>query len=120
MNDELYKQHILDHAQRPRNFGPLTGATHTGLGTNPSCGDSLTLFLIIRNKTVREVRFEGHGCAISQAAASMLTEKLAGLEVDQLLLLSEADIYALLQVPISSEREKCALLPLRALEHALR
>jgi SUF system NifU family Fe-S assembly protein len=84
-NDELqqlYRDTILDHAREPRNFGRLAAATHTAEGINPLCGDKLHLYLTVdENETVIEAGFEGSGCAISMASASLLTETVANLSV---------------------------------------
>ena len=77
-NDELrdlYRELILDHAKSPRHFGTLANATHTAEGINPLCGDKLHLYLEVEGETIKDVSFEGSGCAISVASASLLTEK---------------------------------------------
>ena len=79
---ELYRELILDHARNPRHFGRLEAATHTAEGINPLCGDKLKLYLALDDDgTIREVSFEGSGCAISMASASLLTETIAGMPV---------------------------------------
>lgn len=79
---QLYRETILDHAREPRNFGRLAAATHTAEGINPLCGDKLHLYLTVdENETVIEAGFEGSGCAISMASASLLTETVANLSV---------------------------------------
>jgi len=92
MNDlrELYQEVIFDHNRHPRNYGKLEGATHEADGYNPLCGDRLHLYLILDNdNSVERVTFEGEGCAISTASASLLTEALQGR--------SEAEVRILLQ-----------------------
>jgi nitrogen fixation NifU-like protein len=84
---DLYQEVILDHGRRPRNFGPLEGATHHAEGLNPLCGDHLTVHARVEGGRVAEVRFEGTGCAISKASASVMTGVVKGLgpaEVDAL------------------------------------
>jgi len=76
---ELYQEVILDHSKRPRNFGRLEGATHHADGDNPLCGDRIHLELEMAGDRVKDVRFEGQGCAISTASASLMTEALKGL-----------------------------------------
>lgn len=71
---DLYQEVIIDHARRPRNFGPLEGASHHGEGFNPLCGDKLKLWIDVKDGVVADARFEGSGCAISTASASLLTE----------------------------------------------
>jgi nitrogen fixation NifU-like protein len=75
---ELYQEVILDHSRRPRNFGAPQEATCFAQGHNPLCGDRLTVYVRLANETIRDVRFEGSGCAISTASASLMTETLRG------------------------------------------
>ena len=74
----LYRDVILDHNRKPRNFGPLESADATAEGFNPLCGDRLTLRLNLADDTIRDIRFEGQGCAISTASASLMTEAVKG------------------------------------------
>jgi nitrogen fixation NifU-like protein len=75
---DLYQEVILDHCRKPRNFGRMEGADQSAEGFNPLCGDRVTVFLKMKNGTVEDVRFQGTGCAISTASASMMTEALKG------------------------------------------
>jgi nitrogen fixation NifU-like protein len=75
---DLYQEVVLDHGKRPRNFGPLEGATHRAEGLNPLCGDRITVHARIEDGRVREARFEGSGCAISKASASVMTGIVKG------------------------------------------
>jgi len=75
---ELYQQVILDHNKKPRNFRKLEAANHTAEGYNPLCGDQLTVYLQLENDAVKDISFEGAGCAISKAAASMMTQVVKG------------------------------------------
>jgi nitrogen fixation NifU-like protein len=85
MNDdlrELYQEVILDHSKHPRHFGRLPSATHTGEGFNPLCGDRVKVYLSVNaNDRIADIRFEGRGCAISQASASLMTDMLVGRTV---------------------------------------
>ena len=84
---DLYQEVILDHNKRPRNFGPLEAANRLAVGHNPLCGDKLTLYVRLDGDRVSDVRFEGTGCAISRASASMMTDAVKGrtaAEVDAL------------------------------------
>ncbi|MEO6886997.1 MAG: Fe-S cluster assembly sulfur transfer protein SufU [Jatrophihabitantaceae bacterium] len=83
----LYQEVIIDHARRPHNFGPLEGATCTLDGHNPLCGDQLTLYLTLDDDTISAIGFEGAGCAISQASASLMTDAMKGLSREQALAL---------------------------------
>lgn len=83
---ELYRELILDHAKNPRHFGRLADATHSAQGINPLCGDKLQMyFLIDGDNCIRDARFEGSGCAISVASASLLTETVIGMKTDRAL-----------------------------------
>ncbi len=75
---DLYQEVILDHYKRPRNFGPLEGADHKADGHNPLCGDRVTIYVVLNQDVIRDIRFEGEGCAISTASASLMTEILKG------------------------------------------
>jgi nitrogen fixation protein NifU and related proteins len=85
MNDlrELYQEVILDHNKNPRNKGSLDDATNQAEGFNPLCGDKVSLFLIVENGEVKDVSFEGAGCAISTASASLMTEAVKGKSVEE-------------------------------------
>ncbi len=80
---DLYKEIIVDHNRSPRNFRRIEAPTHQAEGFNPLCGDKLCLYLTVDGNTIRDVAFEGSGCAISVASASMLTEALIGKNVDE-------------------------------------
>lgn len=81
--NELYRELIIDHGRRPRNFGKNELANHIKEGFNPLCGDKLTVYLLEEDGIVRDVKFEGSGCAISMASASMMTELLKGKSMDE-------------------------------------
>jgi len=80
---DLYQEVIIDHSKRPRNFGALASANRRADGHNPLCGDSVTVYLTVAGGVVADVHFEGHGCAISMASASLMTESLKGMSVDE-------------------------------------
>jgi nitrogen fixation protein NifU and related proteins len=76
---ELYQEVILDHSRHPRHFGPLPNATHVGEGYNPLCGDRVKVYLEVDDAgRIADIKFEGRGCAISQASASLMTDMLSG------------------------------------------
>ncbi|MDH3748801.1 MAG: SUF system NifU family Fe-S cluster assembly protein [Gammaproteobacteria bacterium] len=79
---DLYRELILDHARKPRHFGKLESATHAAQGINPLCGDKLHLYLQLENDVIRDASFEGSGCAISVASASLLTDTVIGMKTD--------------------------------------
>ncbi|MBI5135179.1 SUF system NifU family Fe-S cluster assembly protein [Candidatus Uhrbacteria bacterium] len=119
MSDDLYKQEILDHYWNPHNAGTLHGATVSAKEVNTSCGDSVVMDLIITNDRVSDVRFQGQGCAISQASTSMLTDKIKGMDAAQAKNLSEKDILEMLGITVGPARMKCATLGLMTLKKAL-
>jgi len=80
---DLYQEVILDHNRRPRNFGPLPAANHRAEGHNPLCGDRVTVLLDLEDGRIRDVAFQGSGCAISTASASLMTEALKGRSVEE-------------------------------------
>lgn len=87
---ELYQDVILDHGRHPRNFGALDGASHFAHGHNPLCGDKITVFLTIEDERISAIRFEGRGCAISTASASLMTEILMNKTLPEAGLLFES------------------------------
>lgn len=110
---DLYSEIILDYYKNPRNKGKLPEAQGHAIEYNPSCGDVIEIFLNFdESGKVKEVSFDGQGCAISQAATSMLTEELVGKSKEEITEITNENIYDLLGVPISSGRVKCALLGL--------
>ena len=120
MDEELYREHILDHYKNPRNKGALSDYSFKHKEYNPLCGDVLELFLRVDEKNrVAETGFEGHGCAINQASASLLTEYIKGKTIDELKTLTTQDILDMLGVPINDARMKCAMLSLKTLEQGL-
>lgn len=120
MNETLYREHILDHYAHPRNKGELANPTCYACELNPLCGDTLCLSLDVQNGMVQDVKFSGHGCAISQAAASVLTEHVKGKPVAELAQLTKEDVLALLGIEVTPARLKCALLILEVLRQSLR
>jgi nitrogen fixation NifU-like protein len=116
MAENLYREIILDHYRNPRNKGTLDPADYSYEDTNPLCGDEVRIDLRVKNGHVSDVRFTGRGCAISQAAASMLTELVEGQPLDDVKALTKDDLLEELGVPISPARLKCALLPLKVLK----
>ena len=117
--DDLYRDYILEHYRRPHNFGPLEQPSVTREGSNPLCGDRLTLQLAVRDGVVEEVGFTGRGCAISQASASLLTDEIKGKKLEEVAAFGADDLLDLLGIDISPARLKCAMLSHDTLRGAL-
>ena len=117
---DMYQEVILQHYRSPRNFGPLEGATRVGEESNPLCGDHITMRLKVDpSGKIEQVRFQGDGCAISVASASMLTEKLQGRTLHEARQLTRDQVLEMLGIPLSPVRIKCALTGFAALGRAL-
>ena len=117
--DDLYRDYILEHYRRPHNFGVIEGATASYEGSNPLCGDRITMQLKIADGTVEQVGFTGRGCAISQASASLLTDEIKGKPIADVAAFRADDLLDLLGIEISPARLKCAMLSHDTLQHAL-
>ncbi len=115
-----YQAQILEHYKHPHNRGRLEPATHAARESNPLCGDEISLTLRVDGAhRIEDVRFEGEGCAISMASASILTDAVRGQSLEEVAGMDRAALLQTLGVPLSAVREQCALLPLKALHAAL-
>jgi nitrogen fixation NifU-like protein len=117
--EALYREAILDHYKHPRRKGHLENPDVHYHDHNPFCGDEITMELKVENGIVVDAAFDGRGCAISQATASMIMEEIVGQSVEDLKLLGKEYILDLLGIEIGPVRLKCALLPLKALKAGL-
>ena len=116
--DDLYRDNILDHYKHPRNFGELETRDLEFHDHNPLCGDELGVHIKVEGGKIADLRFHGHGCAISQAAASISSEELIGMQVDDVGGLPADWVIEQLGIDISPTRRKCALLSLKVLRGA--
>lgn len=133
---ELYESIVLDHSRKPRNFGKLTCLCHAQKGKNPSCGDNLELFLLIENNMVKEVKFEGEGCALCMSSASLMTQAIKKQSIEEtkkilnqfILFINENNfldedyepLHIFKNVHNFPLRVKCVLLPWRTLEKIIK
>jgi nitrogen fixation NifU-like protein len=115
-DEQFYREYILDHYKNPRNFGRIEGADITHEEYNPLCGDMVGMDFRLRDGVIEDVKFHGRGCAISQASASLLTERLKGMTLDEAQQVGKDDVLEELGIDISPARLKCALLSLKVLK----
>ena len=116
VDDQFYREYILDHYKNPRNFGRLEAADISHEEYNPLCGDMVGMDFRLRDGVIEDVMFHGRGCAISQASASLLTERLRGMSLEDAKQIGKDDVLEELGIEISPARIKCALLSLKVLK----
>ena len=116
--DDFYRDYILDHYRSPRNFGHLDNPDASAEDLNPLCGDEIRMEFAVSGGEVQDVRFSGKGCAISQASASMLTEAIKGMKLEDVAKLSKDVVLENVGIGISPTRMKCAMLGLRVAKSA--
>jgi nitrogen fixation NifU-like protein len=119
--DDLYREVILDHYKNPRGHGIIEEPDAEAEGMNPLCGDEVSIFVSFErgSDVIEEVKFSGRGCAISQAATSMLMEMAKGKSAEQVATMTKEDLLDEIGIPLSPTRLKCALLGLTTLKVAL-
>ena len=115
----MYREHILDLYKNPSNFGEMKNPDFENTEHNTTCGDEITVQLKIKDGKVKDIKFNGSGCVMSMVSASLLTEKIKGMNLSEVKKLGKKDILDLLKVKISLGRIKCVLLPLEAVKGAL-
>ena len=119
--EDMYRENILDHYKNPRNYGSMEEPDATAKGQNPLCGDEVTISLKFADdgETIEDIRFEGRGCAISQAATSMLTDIVKGKTAAQVAALPKEELQEEIGIQLTPIRLKCAILGLGVLKVAL-
>ena len=115
----IYREIIMDHYKSPRNFGTLKEYDLTSHEYNPLCGDEITIYIKLNSNKIKDIKFNGSGCAISMATSSILTEHLIGKELNEINNLNREDIINMLGTELSISRVKCAMLALVAMKNAL-
>ena len=114
-----FREELLAHAKEPRNFGVLKKAVIRKKETNPLCGDEIEMFADVKKGKLSKVMFKGHGCYISQAAASKLTDEVKKKKLGDIINMNEEDVKTMLGATITPARQKCAMLSLRALQEGI-
>lgn len=118
-NGDIYRQNILDHNASPKNKRRMEHATWSRRNRNMSCGDDIEIFVLERDGAVADISFDGVGCAVSQAAASMLTEEAKGRTVESIAAMGKDDVMRMLGIDVGPSRIKCALLALSTLQKGI-
>jgi nitrogen fixation NifU-like protein len=116
MSDDIYRQLILEHYKHPANRGSLANATISHEEDNPLCGDKIRIDLLVENDVVKAAKFNGQGCAISQASADMLLDEIIGKTLDEVRHFDKQTILDLIGISLTPARLKCALLSLKVLK----
>lgn len=116
---DMYMQNILDHFKNPENYGELKDANVVQVEHNPLCGDKITVYMLFDGEVLKDIHFIGNGCAISQAAMSMLSDEIKGKTKADILALDKDFVTNLLGIDLSPSRLKCALLSLQAVHNGI-
>jgi nitrogen fixation NifU-like protein len=117
--DSLYKEIVLDHYKNPHNFGTLDPADYTAEDSNPLCGDQIRIDLNVEDGIVTDIKFQGRGCAVSMASASILTDMVMGQPLEEVRALTKDDLLEEIGIPVTPARLKCATLGLNVLKLSL-
>jgi len=113
---KLYSRDMLELYKSPSNFGNLENSTHEATESDSICGDEITVQLLVKDRTIRNVKFSGSGCVISLVSASLLTDKIKGMNLKDAQKLNKENVLKLLRFKVPDSRIKCALLPLKTIK----
>ena len=119
-HDRMYKEHLMELYKSPANYGNLKNPTHSHTETNSSCGDEITIQLLVSDGKIAEVKFHGSGCVMSIVSSSLLSDKIKGMPVSEAINLSKDDVLELLKINLNPARLKCVTLPLYAIKNSLK
>lgn len=120
LSDRMYREHILELYKNPQNFGEIEKPSHEHTEYNSNCGDEITVQIKEKDGNVEDVKYHGSGCAISMASASLLTNKMKGMSIEDVKKLKKDDVLELLGIKVNPARMKCALLGLNAVHNSLK
>lgn len=118
-DEEISTEILLDHYRNPHNYGQIEEPSEKLVEFNPVCGDTVQITVKIDNGVVSDIKFIGRGCSISQGSASMLTDKVKGMPIEEIKKINQEDILDMLGLTLGPSREKCALLSLNALHKCI-
>ncbi|MBD3363362.1 SUF system NifU family Fe-S cluster assembly protein [Candidatus Dojkabacteria bacterium] len=119
MSNQMYRQQMLDHYKNPRNEGEMDNPTHTSELENISCGDEIKVYLRVKDDKLSDIKFQGKGCAICLASASMTFEDIKGKTLDYISKLDISNVEKLIGIELSPSRKKCAHLGLLTVQNAI-
>ncbi|HJZ19108.1 MAG TPA: iron-sulfur cluster assembly scaffold protein [Candidatus Nanoarchaeia archaeon] len=119
-SDNMYKEYILELYKSPENYGEIQSPSHEHTETNASCGDEITMQLLIKDGKIVNAKFHGSGCVMSIVSSSMLTSKIKGMPVEDVKNLERENVLEMFNIKINPGRLKCVLLPLFAVKNSLK
>ena len=116
---DIYREQILEHYTKPHHQGKISHPTHYGRAINPLCGDQISIYLNIKNNQIKQIKHQAQGCIITQATASLLCDFAAQLTPQQIQKLTPKQLIKKINTPLTSSRQQCALVVLKALQIAV-
>lgn len=116
---DIYQEKILDHYHNPYNYGEISHPTHKRCANNPTCGDKICVTIVVEDHIIKDVKFTGEGCAISQAATSLVTDDIKGKSIEEVLAIGRKQMIELLGVEVGIGRIRCTLLGIETIQKAL-